>query len=132
MIRYPKRLYPDRDEGTLNEIPSLTQQHLASECDINAIMAKIQLGEQVFINDRSAVYDDFTGVSTYQDAVNRIRAVEEEFMALPAEMRARFNNEPAELLKFIQNEENREEAIKIGLLDEEPERQQEPTVSKTT
>ena len=37
-------------------------------------------------------------------------------MLLPAQMRSRFNNDPAELLKFIKDPANLDEAVKLGIL----------------
>jgi hypothetical protein len=41
-------------------------------------------------------------------------------MALPAKIRAKFDHDPNALLQFLQNEENRDEAIQIGLIDGQP------------
>jgi hypothetical protein len=39
-------------------------------------------------------------------------------MALPADLRARFSNNPEELINFLDNPENKDEAIRLGLLDQ--------------
>jgi hypothetical protein len=41
-------------------------------------------------------------------------------MALPAKIRARFDHDPNALLQFLQNDQNRDEAIQIGLIDGKP------------
>ena len=38
-------------------------------------------------------------------------------MALPAHLRARFENDPAQLIDFLGDENNRSEAEKLGLLE---------------
>jgi hypothetical protein len=38
-------------------------------------------------------------------------------MRLPAELRARFENDPAKLIEFIDNSENLDEAINLGLVN---------------
>jgi hypothetical protein len=40
-------------------------------------------------------------------------------MALPADVRARFENDPANLLDFMVNPANNAECIKLGLIDRE-------------
>ena len=38
-------------------------------------------------------------------------------MDLPAKIRQRFNNNPAELIAFLQNSDNIEEAVELGLME---------------
>ena len=52
--------------------------------------------------------------------MNAVLAAQDEFMELPAQLRARFNNDPALLIDFLEKEENREEAIKLGLVASKP------------
>jgi phage internal scaffolding protein len=52
--------------------------------------------------------------------LNKIKAADEAFMALPAKIRAKFDHDPNALLNYLQNEENRDEAIQIGLIDGKP------------
>jgi len=59
-------------------------------------------------------------VSDYHTALNAIRASEEAFMSLPAKLRVKFDHDPNALLQFLQNEQNRDEAIQLGLIDGEP------------
>ena len=43
-------------------------------------------------------------------------AADDAFMALPAAVRERFNNDPAELVDFVSDVNNRSEAIDLGLI----------------
>ena len=45
-----------------------------------------------------------------------VLAADDAFMALPANVRERFNNDPAELVDFISDVANRSEAIDLGLI----------------
>jgi len=38
-------------------------------------------------------------------------------MRLPADLRARFDNDPAQLIQFLENSDNKDEAIKLGLVN---------------
>jgi phage internal scaffolding protein len=49
--------------------------------------------------------------------MNRVIAVQDEFEALPAQIRARFDNDPAQLIEFLENSDNRPEAEELGLVD---------------
>jgi len=100
--------------------PSLAQQHMKDECDINVLVERFGVTGQLPVTPLEPSYGDFSGVSDYHSALNAIRASEEAFMALPAKIRARFDHDPNALLNFLQNEENRDEAIQIGLIDGQP------------
>ncbi len=100
--------------------PSLAQQHMKDECDINVIVERFGVTGELPVAPLEPTYGDFSGVSDYHSAMNAIRASEEAFMALPAKIRARFDHDPNALLQFLQDESNRDEAIQIGLIDGEP------------
>jgi len=99
---------------------TLAQQNFKEECDINTIVRNFGLTGELPGQPISPQYGDFTGVLDYHSAVNAVLAAQDEFMELPAQMRARFNNDPALLIDFLEKEENREEAIKLGLVDPKP------------
>jgi len=96
--------------------PTLAQQNFKDECDINYIVRQFGLTGELPGKPLSPQYGDFTGVLDYHSAVNAVLAAQDDFMELPAQMRSRFNNDPAELIDFLSNEGNREEAIKLGLV----------------
>ena len=100
--------------------PSLAQQHMKDECDINVIVERFGVTGQLPVTPLEPSYGDFSGVSDYHTAVNKIMATEDDFMALPAKLRARFNHDPYELVNFLFDEANRSEAIQLGLIDGEP------------
>ncbi len=94
-----------------------TKQAMKSECDINNIMAKFQkTGVIDFVNQHSPQFGDCTGID-FQTSMQTVVRAQEMFADLPSSVRKRFNNEPSELLDFLENPENRLEAIKLGLLD---------------
>jgi phage internal scaffolding protein len=100
--------------------PSLAQQHMKDECDINILVERFGVTGSMPVAPIEPSYGDFSGVGDYHTALNKIRAADEAFMALPAKIRAKFDHDPNALLNFLQNEENRDEAIQIGLIDGKP------------
>jgi hypothetical protein len=100
--------------------PTLAQQNFKDECDINNIVRQFGLTGELPGQPLSPQYGDFTGVLDYHTAVNAVLAAQDQFMELPAQLRARFDNDPAKLIDFLNNEENREEATKLGLVDAKP------------
>jgi phage internal scaffolding protein len=100
--------------------PSLAQQNFKDETDINYIVRQFGLTGELPGKPLSPQYGDFTGVLDYHSAVNAVLAAQDDFMELPAQLRSRFNNDPAELIDFLGKEENREEATKLGLVAAKP------------
>lgn len=110
----------------------VTQQHFRDECDINLMMKRYQrTGILPGDPGRALVgsYGDFSEVPEYREALEIIRRAESQFQALPAMVRDRFKNDPAQLLAFVQDKGNREEAIKLGLIEAPPEKA-EPSTAK--
>lgn len=74
------------------------QQHFAEEVDINTIMRRYGVTRELPLGPATGIYGDFTGIADYADAVERVRGAQERFMALPADVRERFDNDPANLI----------------------------------
>ena len=105
------------ESGLHCEDASLAQQHYKEECDINTILEKFNITGMLPENTLSPRYGDFTGIGDYHTALNRVIAAQDEFEALPAQIRAKFNNDPAQLIEFLENSENRPEAEELGLVE---------------
>jgi len=108
------------ESGLHCEDASLAQQHFKDECDINNILRQFNLTGLLPESTLSPRYGDFTGIGDYHTALNQVIAAEDEFMSLPAQIRARFENDPAQLIEFLNNPENKDEAIKLGLVENKP------------
>lgn len=102
--------------GLVCEEPTRAQQHHKDECDINVILERFGKTGQMPVNTISGTYGDFSGVHDYHTALNAIIASEHEFAALPAKIRLRFANDPANLIQFLENPENKSEAQELGLI----------------
>ena len=109
------------ESGLHCEDASLTQQHFKDECDINNILRQFNITGLLPESALSPRYGDFTGVVDYHTALNQVIAAEDEFMSLPADLRARFENDPAQLIAFLENAENKNEAIALGLVNKPAE-----------
>jgi len=105
------------ESGLACEEPSLAQQHFKDECDINTILRQFNVTGLLPEQPLSPRYGDFTGIGDYHTALNRVIAAQDEFEALPAQIRARFDNDPANLIEFLENESNRPEAEELGLVE---------------
>jgi len=105
------------ESGVHCEDASLAQQHFKDECDINNILRQFNITGLLPESPLSPRYGDFTGIGDYQSALNAVIAAEDGFMALPADIRSRFMNDPAMLIDFLADESNRAEAEKLGLVE---------------
>lgn len=92
------------------------QQQFKKDADLNSIMAKFQ---KTGAMDHVKIYESeygFASPTDYHASMNTIVKAEAMFSALPSSLRNRFENKPAAFLEFIQNDENRQEAIELGLI----------------
>lgn len=105
--------------GIENVTPSLTQQHFKDEADINMIIARYNrtgfLVDPTAPRSGSAMFGDFSEVKDFQSAQNAICAATEAFGELDSKIRRRFNNDPGQLIAFLDNPDNYEEGVKLGL-----------------
>lgn len=104
---------------------SQTQQQFTEDADINTLAKRFGLSEKDMplswpggAEGLQAVVPETMDLRSLLDAVNDAKAA---FASLPATVRARFHNSPAELDSFMMscgdNKENRAEAIRLGILE---------------
>nr|WAE43568.1 MAG: internal scaffolding protein [Microviridae sp.] len=99
---------------------SKTQQHFAEEVDINKIMERYNKTGVVDVPELKGMFADVSDEVEYYAYKNAMIHAEEEFMKLPAALRRRFDDDPADLLMFLDDENNRKEAIELGLIAADP------------
>lgn len=106
------------ESGLKCEDSSLAIQSAEEEANINTIVRRFGLTGQLPDNVAMPQSGDFTNIPDFHTAMNLIRKTQEEFLRIPADVRARFSNDPQKFMEFFENEENRVEARKLGLLKE--------------
>lgn len=120
--------WPSQVNSDSSGSPSLTQQSFAQEADINYIIGKYNLGQFLANPDMLSYRDsvlasawDVSGaVTSYQDCLNKIIGARNVFAELPADIRARFNNDPQEMIAWLQDAGNAEEAVALGIVSTAP------------
>lgn len=101
--------------------PTLTEQHTAHLSDINYLVEKYKPDELVqYLSQKNAHRleinnHDFTKEPSLQDSMNVIYRLRQNFEALPDEVRNHFRNH-VEFVKFIDNPDNQEKMIRLGLM----------------
>lgn len=108
------------DKGITFDDPTLTQQHFEAETNINNIIARYEstgvLGDPLNPGTIQPMFDDFSSPIDFQTAQNILAHSMQAFDQLPAHIRKRFENDPSQMLYFLEKEENRDEAIRLGLV----------------
>lgn len=92
-----------------------TKQSFKKECDINVIMARFEKTGALSHFARHAPSYGFAPAVTFHESLEIVRRGTEMFMDLPGKVRARFGNDPAQFLEFVQDENNADEMLALGL-----------------
>lgn len=99
---------------------SLAIQSAENECNINTIVKRFGLTGELPSDVAMPQSGDFTNIPDFHTAMNIVRASQEEFLRVPADIRERFANDPGKLIAFLDDDKNRDEARKLGFLRPEP------------
>lgn len=122
----------DLESGEIVHQVSMTKQEFLPDCDINNILAEFKVTGQIrhlAQNAAAGVYTDLTNLPDFQTALNTVAAGEAAFATLPSKLRARFENDPAQFLAFMEDPANQDEIIKLGLAtDSRPPASRESTI----
>lgn len=106
----------ERFGGTVNNEESKTIQSGKDDADINVMMRRFGVTGMIPQVPVPPTYKEFSEVFDYQSAMNLVLAGQKSFMALNADVRERFNNDPAKFLAFVENTANDDELRKMGLI----------------
>lgn len=100
--------------------PTMTIQSEKDNCDINVIMNRYATCGTPLpyrADGVQPVYADVSELGDYMKNYQRCKQAEEMFNALPSALRKELDNNPANLLAFIQNDANRERCVEYGLIN---------------
>jgi len=88
--------------------PVITQQHPKEQVDINTIVQRFGLTAEMPFGAAGGFYGDFTGINDFESALGLVEGAQERFMALPAHVRERFDNDPGKLIRYVQSASQKE------------------------
>lgn len=97
----------------------ITEQSFKDACDINRIMSKWRGPLPPVCMAARETFRDVSNVEDFQSIQNAVLDATEAFKTLSANMRARFGHDVVNLIDFVRNPANMEEAIKLGLIDKD-------------
>lgn len=117
-MNFYSRYNPAPQVPIINNEPSMTEQSHKDECDINTIVNNYLRYGDWGASGRPVqpMFGDFTEVTDFRECCDMIAYANEQFNQLPSTVRARFQNNPANLIDFINNAANRDEAIQLGFI----------------
>ena len=105
------RVHPDIPDST-----SPVEQNHKDRCDIDYIIRQYdKTGLITHVNRAVAEYGDYTEVNEYQEAMNIVLKAQQDFMGIPSDIRAKFQNDPGKFFEFATNPENFDEMVELGL-----------------
>lgn len=106
------KIYPYQDNT-----PSKCRTEFTDECNINKIMETYKkTGIEPKLRPEG-IFGDYANLPEYDEARSIIIQADDAFNQLPSETRSYFENSPQNLVNFLQNKENKEKAIELGLID---------------
>ncbi len=98
--------------------PSLTKQAFAAETNINVILTKYHAtGLLDHVNTHKGEYMDLVLSTDYHQNMTALIEAQASFDSLPSGLRNRFYNDPAQFLEFVQDPENFDEMVALGLAE---------------
>lgn len=104
-----------RRVSTRNTEPSKTDQQFAKECDVNQIMANAKKGMiSNHVRNSPGVYADVSEIPDLLECMEIMTTAQRDFDQLPAKTRERFGNSPVQLVDFLNDSANDDEAVKMG------------------
>lgn len=96
-----------------------TEQSHKDTCNINKIIRKYdKTGLIRHVSTIEAKFGSLSG-DDFKTMVDRVMEARRMFNELPANVRKRFENDPGKLLEFMEDGANRQEAIDLGLIDQQ-------------
>jgi len=97
---------------------SRTKSEFKDECNINNIVKQCIKTGVMPSGTRQPMFEDFSNVGSYNDAVTQVAEANSTFEGLPSEIREKFDHSVQNLIDFIGDESNAAEAQELGLLPE--------------
>jgi len=102
-----------------------TKQEFKNECDINRIVNKYHRTGQM-PQQKVGMFADVSNLGTFQESLQLVTQADKDFKGLRSEIRNRFNNNPQELIEFLEDDSNYDEACKLGLIVKKSETPEKP------
>lgn len=102
--------------------PGRTKQSFKEKVNINSIIARHRKTGMVdHLNSKTPFYGDVSNITDYKESVEKVLEANTLFKNMSSEIREKFKNDPSEMIQFLENPDNLEEAIKLKMVTKRPE-----------
>ncbi|QXP44236.1 MAG: internal scaffolding protein [Arizlama microvirus] len=115
------KIITKRPNGTIrvcteNKEPDKTDQSFAKMVNVNEIVAKFKkTGQITHLAKNAGKYADVSNITDLHESLIKVQEAQNTFLTLPAYIRKQFNNNPQEMIAFLQDPKNDEQAVQMGL-----------------
>lgn len=133
VIQRLRKPHEDHDQvsartGLVCNLPTRTQQQFRDETDINTILKRFGVTGRLPLTAKQPLVGDFSDIGDFQTALQAVEDANDNFMQLPASVRARFGHSPRQFVEFCVNPANIEEVRALKLAPQaKPAIPSEPT-----
>jgi len=105
------------DKGYDIEMPSKAKQEFQAECNVNTIVELFMKGAPLPVQVHEGQFVDVSELGDYKTALETVMEAEQVFKTLPMAVKKRCENSVAGFLDFVNDPENKDEMIELGLLE---------------
>lgn len=95
---------------------SKTKQQFKTQCDVNHIIQQYDRGGVITHGNAASPQYGVAPKIDYHSAMNIVVEANAAFEALPANVRKRFDNDPAKFMDVIHDEKYHDDMVELGLL----------------
>lgn len=100
----------------------ITEQSHKAEADINNIVKRHGMdliAKTALLKSQEYRFDDIPG-NDFQEAMFLVKKGQDTFDSLPSQIRKEFDNNPAKFMDFVQNPDNQDRMVELGLAQRPP------------
>lgn len=109
------------EKPTITCGPGRTKQSFSEKVNINSIIAKHRrTGMIEHLNKNKPFYGDVSEITTYKESLETVLIAQNLFSKMSADIRERFKNDPNEMITYLNDPKNIEEAIKLKMIKPKP------------
>lgn len=109
------------EKPTISCPPGRTKQSFREKVNINSIVAKHRrTGMIEHLNSKKPFYGDVTNISSYKESLETVIIAQDLFNKMSPDIRQRFKNDPNEMITFLNDPKNHEEALELKMINKQP------------
>ena len=102
---------------TVNVDPSKTDGSYKKDCDANEVIKKfLKTGVIDHVKQGQGYYGDISDMPGLLEGMERINQAKDEFMQVPAKIRAMFQNDVRNFYNYVADPANQEHCVELGLI----------------